>query len=112
MLLRRPYRKFYTCILFVLAILLIRCTNSESKEKPVTANLDGEALAKKYCTSCHLYSSPQMLDKITWQKAVLPGMARALGIQYYNGEPYADPGYATNGKDANSAPHTTVFFYG
>lgn len=108
MLQKKPYRTFYISMLVVLSIIAIRCTNSESKVQTAAANLTGEELAKKYCTSCHLYTSPELLDKKTWQQAVLPGMARALGIQYYSGEPYADPGYTSNGKEVKALPHTNV----
>jgi len=47
----------------------------------------GEGLAKKNCSSCHVFPEPKLLDKATWQQQVLPVMAKKLGINYFNGEP-------------------------
>ncbi len=35
----------------------------------------GEALSRAYCAICHLYPEPSLLDRFTWQRAVLPAMA-------------------------------------
>lgn len=40
----------------------------------------GEALAVKYCQSCHMLPSPGLLDAVTWEKGVLP----AMGPRLYN----------------------------
>jgi hypothetical protein len=45
----------------------------------------GAALAKQYCSSCHLYPEPDLLDKTSWREHVLPPMGYMLGI-YPNGE--------------------------
>ena len=42
---------------------------------------DGEKLAKRYCSSCHLYTEPALLDKSTWKENVLPVMGAWLGIE-------------------------------
>lgn len=41
----------------------------------------GKKLAQTYCTSCHLFTEPALLDKNTWVKSVLPNMALRLGIR-------------------------------
>ncbi|TWR25840.1 VCBS repeat-containing protein [Mucilaginibacter pallidiroseus] len=51
---------------------------------------EGRELSQKYCKSCHQYPSPALLDKTTWQKGVLPAMARQLGLQNEMGMLYAD----------------------
>src|SRR5258707_6468294 len=43
---------------------------------------NGEELAKTHCSSCHLYTSPPLLDKASW-KAVLPEMAFRMGLVNY-----------------------------
>ncbi len=40
----------------------------------------GEVLAKQYCGSCHQFTPPEMLDKLTWKKSVLPEMAFRMGL--------------------------------
>jgi FG-GAP-like repeat len=41
----------------------------------------GEELAKQYCSSCHLFPEPKVLDKKTWKENVLPNMGWRLGIK-------------------------------
>lgn len=41
----------------------------------------GEGLSKKYCASCHLYPSPDLLTKQVWERNVLPVMG-AIGDMY------------------------------
>ncbi len=48
----------------------------------------GKALASVYCGSCHLLPDPSLLDKKTWMKGVLPGMAPRLGIFEFKGKQY------------------------
>lgn len=48
----------------------------------------GEALAKKYCQSCHLLPDPSLLDARSWEKGVLPAMGPRLGINNYGMEIY------------------------
>lgn len=49
-----------------------------------------EALARNYCSSCHQFPQPSLLNKRTWVNQVLPGMGLFAGIKYYRGEPYLD----------------------
>lgn len=60
------------------------CHTPTEKEK-------GKALADRYCSGCHLPVSPDMLDKETWTKHVLPEMALKLGIKVWNGDKYYPP---------------------
>ncbi len=40
----------------------------------------GASLAKIYCASCHLYPTPELLDKYNWSNFVLIRMGAFLGI--------------------------------
>ncbi len=51
----------------------------ESKQES-EISISGEALSKQYCTGCHMYPEPGLLDKNTWQFGVLPQMAYRFGI--------------------------------
>jgi hypothetical protein len=42
--------------------------------------VEEERLAKKYCTSCHIYPDPSLLPKNIWVQHVLPEMGLRLGI--------------------------------
>lgn len=55
-------------------------TTEDSPERAVT-DTSGRYLAKKYCQSCHLFPEPELLDKQTWAKGVLPYMGLRLGIK-------------------------------
>lgn len=49
---------------------------------------EGQELAQKHCSACHLLPSPDLLDKETWVKHVLPAMALNLGLEAYPGGQY------------------------
>ncbi len=55
----------------------------------------GEELAEKWCQSCHMLPSPDLLDAGTWGNGVLPQMGPRLGIFEYLYKKYpnnsADP---------------------
>lgn len=59
---------------------------------PVHAQ-DGEELAKTWCSSCHLFPEPQLLDKKTWIDKVLPDMGARLGFKTFR-----DGSYRPNSK--------------
>ena len=56
----------------------------------------GEALAAKYCGSCHMLPSPDLLDASSWEKGVLPQMGPRLGIFAYRQQRYPN-----NSQDPN-----------
>jgi hypothetical protein len=58
------------CVLVLIA-LASSCSSPEEKS---------EALAKKYCSSCHAFPEPALLAKSTWEKEVMPQMAFRMGI--------------------------------
>lgn len=51
-------------------LLLVSCSPQEKSE----------ILARKYCSTCHLFPDPSMLDKKTWEKDVLPEMSFRMGL--------------------------------
>ena len=66
------YKSFALISLIIIAgYTLVDCAREED---------DGEELAKKYCSSCHLFVQPALLDKTTWKSTVLPAMGRLLKI--------------------------------
>lgn len=74
-------------LFFIVAIglLIWNCagSNSEQAEKyvpPVPSNKSGAELAQTYCASCHEFPKPELLDKKTWERGVLPKMAYRLGV--------------------------------
>jgi hypothetical protein len=49
---------------------------------------DGQQLANRYCSTCHLTPNPKSLTKYIWQLNVLPVMGRFLGVEYMGYDPY------------------------
>jgi hypothetical protein len=65
------------------SLFLSGCGKNYEKSKKT---VEAEILVNKYCTSCHASASPQLLDKETWQKSVLPAMGKKLGIFMWSGQ--------------------------
>lgn len=59
---------------FLLIITLISLSSCEKEEQRE------ERLARTYCSSCHQFPEPALLDKKTWTKSVLPEMAFRMGV--------------------------------
>ncbi|MCW5912857.1 MAG: VCBS repeat-containing protein [Cyclobacteriaceae bacterium] len=59
--------------LFIIAIslALTGCISEARRE---------ERLARTYCSSCHQFPEPSLLDKKTWKDKVLPEMAFRMGV--------------------------------
>lgn len=53
----------------------------------VSDNMTGEELARAYCSSCHKFADPALLDRETW-KNVLPQMGVRMGIRTEIQDPY------------------------
>lgn len=49
---------------------------------------DGETLAKIYCSGCHRFPEPGLLDRRTWSRQTLPAMGPHLGINKFAGKKY------------------------
>jgi hypothetical protein len=71
--------------------LMTACFMGNSGCHTPTPDEKGKALADKYCSGCHLPVSPDLLDKDTWTKHVLPAMALKLGIRVWSGDHYYPP---------------------
>ncbi|HMQ48506.1 MAG TPA: VCBS repeat-containing protein [Saprospiraceae bacterium] len=66
----------------------IACFIWYCKSDPSAQQLPGEALSRQYCSSCHQYPEPNLLDKSTWQQYILPRMGYMMGI--YDGQFHRD----------------------
>ncbi|WP_232835068.1 FG-GAP repeat domain-containing protein [Pleomorphovibrio marinus] len=78
---------------FLAMVILLSCDSKDQKEekdseKTTTAKvepekeevLDGSQLSRRYCAGCHLYPSPELLDKTTWETYILPRMGNYFGL--------------------------------
>lgn len=52
--------------------------------------LSGKQLARIHCGKCHQFPEPALLPKQTWERGVLPQMARRMGFNQLQNNPYAD----------------------
>lgn len=85
-------RLFICIIIFSFAIIITGFSifNIPKNPHPNQSSQTGEELAKIHCASCHIFPSPSLLDKSTWEKKVLPNMGWRLGIRKDGVDPYAD----------------------
>jgi hypothetical protein len=60
--------------------------------KGSTSHLSGRQLAQAYCQGCHLFPEPDLLDKQSWERGVLPNMGLRLGLGDFWDSPYAGMG--------------------
>ncbi|TAF02611.1 MAG: VCBS repeat-containing protein [Runella slithyformis] len=73
--------KIFFILLSVLSVF--SCSNQETAEQytpPKPSDKNGRELAQMYCGSCHQFPDPILLDKLTWEKSILPKMGWRLGI--------------------------------
>ncbi len=84
----------------LLAYQTSSCHSPANDRKPDysrdTSVIIGKGLANQYCQSCHLLPDPSLLDKKSWLKNVLPGMAPRLGIYEFRGDYYKSSRYEKN----------------
>ncbi len=74
--------------LYFIACQWIACNNAPINQKqtketytpPQPTGKTGQELSTIYCSSCHAYTSPDLLDKTTWLNECLPNMGSRLGM--------------------------------
>ena len=76
----------YSLLATVLAVGSCQSGRDAALNDPLIA--EGQQLAQKHCSACHLMPSPDLLDKKTWVEHVLPAMAPNLGLEAYPGGQY------------------------
>jgi hypothetical protein len=69
---------------YILVSLFFSCTKTKQNDKPefkdiAASGLSGKELAVAHCSRCHLFVSPDLLPKSSWQD-VLPTMGHRMGI--------------------------------
>ena len=62
-------------------LLFFSCQPSDPLAGLPDTQLSGAQLAQRYCSSCHLFPAPSLLDRTTWARSVLPAMSWRLGIR-------------------------------
>lgn len=75
-------------LLFLGFLCFLYTCSSDSAPKVDPNQLEGEALARYACGTCHTYPSPDLLPKIGWEN-VIPHMAHRLGMEPQAYNPYA-----------------------
>lgn len=66
-------KRYFTFLIFF-AFLLIYAYSCNLKK-------EGQDIAERVCSSCHLCPDPGDLDKKTWAEAILPRMGARLGLE-------------------------------
>lgn len=85
---KRPAVYFFAFCLIVISSCKNYHRNNSHKDVPLSSIEKGEALAAKYCQSCHALPDPSLLDAKTWEKGVLPQMGPRLGVFDFNHRHY------------------------
>ncbi len=75
------------------ALLFTSCADKKSEGKENADSLTAQTDPRRpkvqaICSSCHLFVEPELLDKTSWAKNVLPAMGTRLGIFVHNGVRY------------------------
>src|SRR5688572_9699 len=63
--------RIFFSLFTVIFLSILSCENSQNKN---------EQIAKQYCSSCHAFPDPSLLDKKTWDQKTLPEMAFRMGL--------------------------------
>jgi hypothetical protein len=63
-----------------LACCFAGCGDGDAPERN-----EGRRLAEQYCQGCHIFPEPELLERESWERWVLPRMARMLGVQLTTG---------------------------
>jgi hypothetical protein len=77
------HRYRYFILVFGLIVSLYSCNQASEKtseESETSTRPDGRKLAKIYCSGCHKFPEPDVLNTTSWQKYMLPRMGQMLGI--------------------------------
>jgi hypothetical protein len=76
----------------VLFISIYSCHTGIKSPAETDADIiaEGKVLSIKYCSNCHKYPNPSLIDKTTWERGVLPAMAVKMGMEEFNGQFFAN----------------------
>ncbi|MFW5760550.1 MAG: FG-GAP repeat domain-containing protein [Cyclobacteriaceae bacterium] len=69
----------------------------------------GEELAKKHCTTCHIFPDPELLTRELWKTTVLPNMGSRLGMRGHFDNYYSPVG--KKGKPILSQEEWNILVY-
>lgn len=78
----------YAFIFVTLCVAIGSCQSGKDAALNDPLIAEGKQLAQQHCAGCHVVPSPDLLDKETWIKHVLPAMAPNLGLEVYPGGVY------------------------
>jgi len=82
--------RLFLIIVFAFGIIVFALNSCRQKTPAEQDVEDGGLLAQHYCISCHDFPDPALLDRKTWERGVLPAMAKRLHLQNYMGQYFAD----------------------
>lgn len=79
--------RFTAILLFLITVLLFSCgrdaRNAAGESIADSSIRKGKELAAVYCQSCHILPDPSLLNKVTWERGVMPAMGPRLGIFHF-----------------------------
>ena len=77
-------------IVYSLLIIVLYSCSQTAAEKRVQ---NGKQLARVYCSTCHAFPDPNLLDKKSWFSGVLPKMGSLMGFRQFESATYFEDDY-------------------
>ncbi|MGA0557470.1 FG-GAP repeat domain-containing protein [Larkinella sp. VNQ87] len=75
------YKSISLLVVLAFTVGLTACQQRPQSATPTEpSGLSGRELAQKYCNNCHVVPTPDLLEKDTWKRKVLPQMALRMGF--------------------------------
>ncbi len=106
-----PYVKILCrLVLFIFSLSACKAkvkTNRSHSTVSISSIEKGKTLAARYCQSCHLLPSPDLVNSSSWENGVLPNMGPRLGIFNFKLKPYPASQYEPS-LDSNFYPHSPL----
>ena len=76
---------------FITVLACLHQPKQSAIDNEIADDLSGSELSQIYCTKCHLYTAPDLLDKATWPP-VLQQMRHFMGLRYPGENPFDGKG--------------------
>jgi hypothetical protein len=84
--------RFTAIFLPFITLLLFSCgrgaRNAAGQPIADSSMQKGKELAAVYCQSCHILPDPSLLNKVSWERGVMPAMGPRLGIFHFERSSY------------------------
>ena len=95
----KRYFLFFILVFTCFCVIIASCHRDFSQPSIQEQAAEGKILSQKYCASCHVWPSPDLIDRKSWVNGVLPAMAHQLHINTFMGQYFTDKASVMNIND-------------